>query len=84
MSPKVAKDNRFKACKRDIAYLLHCNVQGTISNTRESDAKYFTPLIIDASGFAMARLLKTKDESASALKKRIVEMEKITTRSVNG
>lgn len=79
--PRPARSEESKN-ETKVLDLVHCDVQGPISIDCASGARYFIPLLDDASGLSMVRLLRSKDGSAAALKEMIAQMEKTTGRSV--
>lgn len=71
--PRPTRSEEYKNAK-DVLDLLHCDLHGPITNPCISCSKYFLPLLDDASGISMVRILNSKDESRQALKGMITQM----------
>ena len=68
--------------KTEVLALLHCDIQGPITNPSQSGFRYFVPLLDDASGLSMITMVKRKSEVAKVVKDMIQKMERLTGKVV--
>lgn len=70
------RPSRYAESKKAISvlYVMHCDLQGPISNPYMYGAKYFVVLLDDASDLSMVRLLNAKDSSRPSLQDMITQM----------
>lgn len=62
--------------------LVHCDLQGLISNWSRSGTWYFNTFLDEASGLSIVRLMKPTRDSAHAVNERISQMVHITDRKL--
>lgn len=81
LQPRPQRSNESKNSTY-VLDLVYCDMQGPISNPGMTGARYFIPLLDDASGLSMVRLTKKNWYSTEAVKEIITQMDNLTSQNV--